>query len=71
MVEGRVPVEDLEEALDSDLPDGPYASVGGLYLSYAGRIPDAGDEVVIDGHLFRVIRMDRRRIDRIKVTRLA
>ena len=69
VVEGRVPVEDLEEALESDLPDGPYSSVGGLYLTFAGRIPSAGEEETIDGYTFKVIRMDRRRIDRLQVTR--
>ena len=70
VVEGRVPVEDLEEALGCELPHGPYASVGGLYLAFAGRIPTAGEETAIDGHLFRVIRMDRRRIDRLHVSAL-
>jgi len=69
VVEGRVPVEDLEEVLETDLPDGPYSSVGGLYLAFAGRIPSAGDEETIDGYTFKVIRMDRRRIDRLQVTR--
>jgi CBS domain containing-hemolysin-like protein len=71
VVEGRVPVEDLEEALGSGLPDGPYSSVGGLYLAFSGRIPNAGEETEIDGYLFRVIRMDRRRIDRLQVTAMS
>ena len=71
VVEGRVPVEDLELALGCDLPDGPYSSVGGLYLAFAGRIPSAGEEIEIDGFVFRVIRMDRRRIDRLQVTATA
>ena len=68
VVEGRVPVEDLEEAIGAALADGPYSSVGGLYLAFAGRIPTAGEETEIDGFTFRVIRMDRRRIDRLQVT---
>jgi putative hemolysin len=70
VVEGRVPVEDLEAALGCELPHGPYSSVGGLYLAFAGRIPAAGEEVEIDGHLFQIIRMDRRRIDRLHVRAL-
>lgn len=69
VVEGRVPVEDLEAELEADLPDGPYSSVGGLYLTFAGKIPSAGEEEIIDGYTFKVIRMDRRRIDRLQVTR--
>lgn len=69
VVEGRVPVEDLENAIEAVLPDGPYSSVGGLYLAFSGRIPSAGEEASIAGYTFKVIRMDRRRIDRLQVSR--
>jgi putative hemolysin len=67
IVEGRVPVEELEEELETDLPEGPYASVAGLYLTVAGRIPSVGDSIDVEGVTFTVLRMDRRRIDRMRV----
>ena len=67
IVEGRVPVEELEEELGTGLPEGPYASVAGLYLTAAGRIPEVGDSLDVDGVTFTVLRMDRRRIDRMRV----
>jgi putative hemolysin len=67
VVEGRVPVEDLSEEMDIDLPEGPYASVGGLYLWAAGRIPEVGDRVEVESIEMTVLRMDRQRIDRLRV----
>lgn len=67
MVEGLVPVEDLEDAVGRPLPRGPYSSTGGLFLAVGGAIPDVGDAVEVDGVTMTVIRMDRRRIDRVRV----
>lgn len=67
MVEGRVPVEDLSESLGADLPTGPFSSAGGLYLWASGRIPEVGDSVEIDDLRLTVLRMDRKRIDRLRV----
>ncbi|MDH4118746.1 MAG: hemolysin family protein, partial [Acidimicrobiia bacterium] len=67
VVEGRVPVEDVAEEIKIELPDGPYTSIGGLFLFESGRIPDAGDHVIVEGVKLTVLRMDRRRIDRLRV----
>ena len=67
MVEGRVPVEELSEHLGHPLPVGPFSSAGGLYLWVSGVIPDVGDTVEVDGLRLTVLRMDRKRIDRIRV----
>jgi putative hemolysin len=67
VVEGRVPVEDVAAEIDRELPDGPYTSIGGLYLWAAGRIPSAGDRIEFDGLVLTVLRMDRRRIDRLRI----
>jgi putative hemolysin len=49
VVEGRVPVEDVQQEIGVELPNGPYTSVGGLFLAAAGRIPDEGDQVAVAG----------------------
>jgi CBS domain containing-hemolysin-like protein len=67
ITDGRVPVEELAEELSADLPEGPYATVGGLFLSIAGDIPAEGDAVQVEGFRFTVLEMDRRRIDRLRV----
>lgn len=67
IVEGRIPVDDVAEAIGVDLPEGPYTSVGGLFLSAAGRIPDAGDQAAILGVQMTVLQMDKRRIHRLRL----
>lgn len=67
LTDGRLPIEDLEEALDVELPEGPYATAGGFFLALAGRIPDEGDTIQANGHRFTVVDMDRNRIDRLRV----
>lgn len=67
--DGRVTVEDLEEQLDAELPAGEYTTVAGLVLDLAGRIPEPGDRVDSAGFGFEVIRMDRHRVDRVRITR--
>jgi putative hemolysin len=69
ITDGRVTVEDLADATGADLPEGPYGSVGGLYLSVSGDIPREGDFVDIEGLRFTVLHMEGRRIDRLRVER--
>ena len=68
VVEATVPVEELAERLDTDLPNGDFRTVGGLVIDVAGRIPAVGDEVEIAGHQFRVTRGTNRRIRTLEVT---
>ncbi|MDX1449916.1 MAG: hemolysin family protein, partial [Acidimicrobiia bacterium] len=67
VADGRLPIEDLEAAIGIDIEDGPYATLGGRYLSLAGRIPKPGESIADDRFTYTVLRMDRRRIDRIRI----
>lgn len=69
VIDGRVSVEDLSERLGTVLPEGEYTTIAGLVLDSAGRIPSTGDSVELDGLIAEVIRMDRNRVDRIRLTR--
>ncbi len=70
IADGRLDIDDLSEALDTELEDGPYSTVGGYIMSICGRIPDDGDQVTADGYRYTVLMMDRQRIDRVRVERL-
>lgn len=48
--------------------DGPYETVAGWMMTELGRIAEVGDTVSVDAGVFRVERMDGRRIDRIRFT---
>lgn len=67
IADGRVDVEELAETLGAELPEGPYATAGGLFLSVAGDIPAEGDSIEVAGYRMTVLEMDRRRIDRLRI----
>jgi len=69
IADGRLDIDDLEDAIDHTIPEGPYSTVGGYIITTIGKIPDRGDEVVDDGFRYTVLAMDRQRVDRIKVER--
>jgi CBS domain containing-hemolysin-like protein len=69
VVEGRVPVEDVQREIGVELPNGPYTSVGGLFLAAARRIPEEGDQTAVAGTEMTVLQMDKRRIHRLRIER--
>ncbi|MCP4306013.1 MAG: HlyC/CorC family transporter [bacterium] len=70
MADGRLAMDDLEETLEHPFPEGPYSTVGGLFLALAGHIPSDGHQLTLEGYRMLVIRMDRNRIDRIRIEKL-
>jgi putative hemolysin len=67
IADGRVPIDDLEEALGIQVAAGPYSTIGGLILDITGRIPQEGEAVNAPGIRLVVVRMDRHRIDRVRI----
>jgi CBS domain containing-hemolysin-like protein len=66
---GLLRPDELEDRAGVKVPeDGPYETVGGFVMSTLGRLPVVGDEVALDDGVFRVERLDGRRIDRIRWT---
>jgi CBS domain containing-hemolysin-like protein len=66
---GALRPDELLERADVLVPeDGPYETVAGWIMSELGRIAQPGDTVEIEAGVFRVERMEGRRIDRIRFT---
>ena len=57
---------ELEEFGLSIAEDGDYDTVSGFLMSELGRIPKTGDQVEISGGRLVVLKMEARRVDRIK-----
>jgi CBS domain containing-hemolysin-like protein len=70
VADGRLDIDDLEEAVAYNLTDGPFSTVGGYIMALCGRVPNEGDQVVEEGFRFTVLEMDRQRVDRVRVERL-
>ncbi|HDL49572.1 MAG TPA: CBS domain-containing protein, partial [Actinobacteria bacterium] len=71
LVDGRFPVEDLEDALDVELPHDEWDTVGGLLLDLAGRVPYEGEAFEGHGIRFIVVSVQGRRVIQVRVTRSA
>ena len=68
--DGRTPVEDVEDALGVDLPDGPYATLAGFLLAEHGDMLQENDKLEWDRIEFIVTETDRNRIAQIRLRRL-
>ena len=69
-VSGRVPLSELSEALEAELPSGRWSTVGGLIFTMLGRVPEEGESLEVNGHRLLVERVQRRRIARVLVTEI-
>lgn len=64
-INGTVPVSEVNERFDLQLPEDMYETVGGFVFGSLGRVAVVGDEVSVTGGVLRVVTMDGRRIERI------
>ena len=69
VVSGSLIVEELEDALELQLPRGGYETVGGLVLDRLGRVAEEGDAVVVNGIRLTVVGLDGLRITEVEVVR--
>jgi CBS domain containing-hemolysin-like protein len=70
-VNGRLPIGDLNELLDTDLPREEWDTVAGLVLGLLGAIPTEGQEVRFDRLRFKAEKVRGRRIATVLITRVA
>ncbi|MFQ5506913.1 MAG: transporter associated domain-containing protein, partial [Planctomycetota bacterium] len=67
-IDGKIKVDDLNEALGTDLPESEdYETVGGFVFSHLGRIPKSGDTFTYESTQFRILQAGPRNIERMKV----
>ncbi len=71
-VSGMWRPDEVADRIGADIPEGhTYETVGGFVMSQVGRVPEVGDEIELDGWRLRVLSMDRRRVDRVRLTPVA
>ncbi|MFJ4037426.1 hemolysin family protein [Microbacterium sp. NPDC090007] len=68
-VEGRLNLQDFEEATGVALPRGASDTVAGFVIERLGRFARVGDTVDVDGATLQVSAIDRRRVAELLVTR--
>jgi len=71
IVNGTVTIRDLNREFEWSLPDEEAATVAGLVLHEARRIPEVGQEFSFHGFRFRILRRQRNQITLLRLTPLA
>ncbi|MDQ6724702.1 MAG: CBS domain-containing protein, partial [Actinomycetota bacterium] len=69
-VNARMPIDELNELLDAEFPEGDYDTVGGLVYFLLGHVPAEGETVDYDGRRLRAERVQGRRIGRVRISKL-
>ena len=67
VVDGSVPIRDLNRAMDWTLPDEEATTVAGLVIHEARSIPERGQSFTFHGFRFRVLRRERNRITALRI----
>jgi CBS domain containing-hemolysin-like protein len=70
VVDGSVPIRDLNRAMNWHLPDEEATTVAGLVIHEARSIPERGQSFTFHGFRFRVLRRERNRITALKIVPL-
>jgi Mg2+/Co2+ transporter CorB len=68
VVQGTVTIRDLNRRFEWGLPDEEAATVAGLILHEARRIPDVGQAFIFHGLRFEILRRHRHQITAIRIT---
>ena len=67
LVDGTVPVRDLNRDLDWNLPEEDATTIAGLVIAQSGTIPDAGQRFAFFGYTFEIMRRQRNQITAIRI----
>ncbi|MQA29835.1 MAG: CBS domain-containing protein [Luteitalea sp.] len=68
---GKVDIDEVAERLNVQIEREGFETVGGYLLTHLGRVPAVGEHVDIDGLHVEVLGMERRRINKVRVSKVA
>lgn len=68
LLDGRLAVRDLNRRLKMSLPESEaYTTIGGFLMTAAGHVLHAGEDVRYNGLLFHVEKVERRRLEQVRL----
>jgi putative hemolysin len=68
-VNARMPIDEVNDLLHTDMPSGDWDTVGGLVFNLLGHVPAEGESVSVDGYSLTAEKVQGRRIGRVRITR--
>ncbi len=66
---GKVDVDEVADRLKVHIEREGFETVGGYLLSHIGRVPSVGEQFEIDGFSVEVVDVERRRINKVRISR--
>jgi CBS domain containing-hemolysin-like protein len=66
-IDASVKLDDLNDAINTELESEHYDSLGGYVIELMDRLPDEGDEVCDDAVRIKVLKMHKNRIERVEL----
>ena len=70
LVSALTPIDIFNENFNSSLSDKDFDTLGGIVMHHVARFPKPNDAINIDGLRFVINSLERRRIKRIKVSKI-
>jgi putative hemolysin len=70
-IDGALRVEEANDELGLDIPEGQYETLAGFVMSHLGRIPHSGEHLRYKNLKITIVEMKGMKIERIRITREA
>lgn len=67
LIDGRLNIEEFEEHFDVEVEREKFDTVGGYVVEYLGRVPSAGESVLIDSLEIHIVAGDQRAIRQLRI----
>ena len=71
VVNARINIDDLNDTLDTDLPNQGFETLAGFVFDHLGNIPTAGETFQVGSLEMTVVDVDGQRITKVKIRRLS
>ena len=68
-IEGGMDITEANNEMGLELPEGEYETIAGFVLDQIGEIPTVNDEFEYEDMTFRILEMDRFRVESLLITR--
>ncbi|MBK8466723.1 MAG: HlyC/CorC family transporter [Chloracidobacterium sp.] len=71
VLDGSLAVRDLNKRLEMNLPVSEgYTTIAGFLMSEAGQVLEEGETVPFNGHIFKIEKVDKRRIKQVRMEKV-
>ena len=67
IVDARLPIDELNEKMNLQLPSDPFDTLAGFMMEYLDKVPEEGEEVEYDGNKFIIEKMDEKKISKVRI----